>query len=135
MTRWLRPVLRVFFGVLMTTTAVGKLLDNRGFAEVIATYQFGMLDGKDEQGQPQGAYSNAYAIYFNDAVNQIRVVAEYKDDWVTRADMLAIAPREAACAFRIRCRVKRAAGSSPTCTTSSVTVSGPTLRSVTDTTW
>ncbi|HEY4176287.1 MAG TPA: hypothetical protein VGM90_05630 [Kofleriaceae bacterium] len=60
----------------------------------IATYQFGMLDGKDDQGQPQGAYSDAYAIYFNDGVNQIRVVAEYKDDWVARNDMLAIAPKE-----------------------------------------
>ncbi|CAN5730773.1 hypothetical protein BH11MYX2_BH11MYX2_16290 [soil metagenome] len=60
----------------------------------IATYQFGMLDGKDDQGQPQGAYSNAYAIYFNDGVNQIRVVSEYKDDWVARADMMAIAPKD-----------------------------------------
>ena len=60
----------------------------------IATYQFGMLDGKDDQGQPQGAYSNAYAIYYNDGVNQMRVVAEYKDDWVARPDMLAIAPKE-----------------------------------------
>jgi len=42
MMRWLTPVLRTFFCVLMTTTAIGKLLDNRGFAEVIATYQFGI---------------------------------------------------------------------------------------------
>jgi hypothetical protein len=60
----------------------------------IGTYQFGMLDGKDEQGQPQGAYSDAYALYFNDGVNQIRAVAEYKDDWVTRADMQSIAPKD-----------------------------------------
>jgi uncharacterized membrane protein YphA (DoxX/SURF4 family) len=32
--------LRTLFCVLMLTTALGKLLDNRGFADVIATYQF-----------------------------------------------------------------------------------------------
>lgn len=32
--------LRTLFCVLMLTTALGKLLDNRGFAAVIATYQF-----------------------------------------------------------------------------------------------
>lgn len=30
------------FGLLIFTTAIGKLLDNRGFAEVIATYEFGL---------------------------------------------------------------------------------------------
>src|SRR5262245_47516579 len=32
--------LRTLFCVLMLTTALGKLIDNRGFAAVIATYQF-----------------------------------------------------------------------------------------------
>lgn len=32
--------LRYFLAVLFLATAIGKLLDNRGFAEVIATYQF-----------------------------------------------------------------------------------------------
>ncbi len=31
--------LRWFFSILLFTTALGKLLDNRGFAEVIATYK------------------------------------------------------------------------------------------------
>lgn len=31
---------RTLFCVLMLTTALGKLLDNRGFAAVLATYQF-----------------------------------------------------------------------------------------------
>jgi uncharacterized membrane protein YphA (DoxX/SURF4 family) len=31
--------LRIFFGLLLVTSAVGKLLDNRGFAQVIETYQ------------------------------------------------------------------------------------------------
>jgi hypothetical protein len=45
-------------------------------------------------GNPIGAFSDAYALYYNDGVNQIRVVAEYKDDPTTREDMLAIAPKE-----------------------------------------
>lgn len=60
---------------------------------VIFTYQFGILSTKDQNG-PTGAYSNAYALYYNDNVNQIRVVAEYKDDWQTREDLMRIAPRE-----------------------------------------
>ena len=60
---------------------------------VIFTYQFGILSGKDENG-PTGSFSNAYALYYNDNVNQIRVVAEYKDDWQTREDLMRIAPRE-----------------------------------------
>jgi uncharacterized membrane protein YphA (DoxX/SURF4 family) len=31
--------LRIFFALLFLTTALGKLLDNRGFAEVLRTYQ------------------------------------------------------------------------------------------------
>lgn len=60
---------------------------------VIFTYQLGYTNGQDANG-PVGAYSNAYALYYNDNVNQIRVVAEYKDDWVAREDMQRIAPRE-----------------------------------------
>ena len=32
--------LRFFFALLLIATAIGKLLDNRGFAAVVATYQF-----------------------------------------------------------------------------------------------
>ena len=32
-------ILKYFFAVLLLTTAVGKLLDNRGFAQVIGNYQ------------------------------------------------------------------------------------------------
>ncbi|MDZ4661857.1 MAG: hypothetical protein SGJ18_09605 [Pseudomonadota bacterium] len=35
----IRKVLRYLFIVLFLTTAIGKLLDNRGFAEVLGTYQ------------------------------------------------------------------------------------------------
>jgi len=60
---------------------------------VMYTYQFGQFYGKDEAG-PTGSFTNAYILYFNDGVNQIRVVAQYKDDPTTREDMLAIAPKE-----------------------------------------
>jgi hypothetical protein len=61
----------------------------------IYTYQLGALFGKDEQGQPVGAYSDAYVLYYNDGVNQIRVTAAYLDDAVGGSDhLLAIAPRE-----------------------------------------
>jgi hypothetical protein len=60
---------------------------------LIFTYQFGYQQSTDQNG-PLGAFSNAYALYYNDNVNQIRVVAEYKDDWQTREDLMRIAPRE-----------------------------------------
>ncbi len=60
----------------------------------IFTYQFGHHFGKDSLGNPEGGFSNAYSLYWNDSKNQIRVVAEYKDDPTSREDMLAIAPRE-----------------------------------------
>lgn len=64
-------------------------------APVIYTYQLGFLFGPDANGQPQGAYSHAYVLYYNDAVNQLRVLAQYMDDpTATRADMVNLAPRE-----------------------------------------
>lgn len=36
---------RYFLGLLFLATSIGKLLDNRGFAEVIGTYQLGIPDG------------------------------------------------------------------------------------------
>ena len=40
----MKPVsfLRLFLGLLFTATGLGKLLDNRGFAQVIASYQLGL---------------------------------------------------------------------------------------------
>ena len=61
---------------------------------LIFTYQFGHTSGMDDQGNPESAFSNAYALYYNDGKNQIRVVAEYKDDPLNREDLKAIAPRE-----------------------------------------
>ncbi len=60
----------------------------------VYTYQVGTLFGKDDQGNPKSSYSDAYALYYNDGVNQIRVVTEYQDSPVPRAQMLTIAPKE-----------------------------------------
>jgi Methylamine utilisation protein MauE len=38
------PACRYFLGLLFVATAVGKLLDNRGFAQVIDNYQLGIPD-------------------------------------------------------------------------------------------
>jgi hypothetical protein len=61
---------------------------------VIYTYQVGTLFGKDDQGNPKSSYSDAYALYYNDGVNQIRVITEYMDMPVPRDQMLTIAPKE-----------------------------------------
>lgn len=61
---------------------------------VIWTYQVGHFFGKDDNGNPHASYSDAYALYFNDGDNQIRVVSEYQDSPVSREEMLAVAPRE-----------------------------------------
>ncbi len=63
-------------------------------APVIFTFQLGHHFGKDDNGNPTAAFSNAYALYFNDGTNQIRVVTEYKDDPVAREDLALVAPRE-----------------------------------------
>jgi hypothetical protein len=61
----------------------------------IYTYQVGAFFGKDERDQPVGAYSDAYILYYNDGINQIRVNACYLDDSVGGIDkLLAVAPPE-----------------------------------------
>jgi hypothetical protein len=60
----------------------------------IYTYQLGHFFGTDDRGQPVGAYSDAYVLYYNDGVNRIQVIASYLDDAVSRDQLVAIAPRE-----------------------------------------
>lgn len=57
-----------------------------------AAYQVAM---KDANGVT-GSYGTAYAIYFNDGVNMIRVVAEYKDSDFpkSREAMVALTPKQ-----------------------------------------
>ena len=57
---------------------------------MIYVYQLGQSFGPDG-----GTYSDAYALYYNDGVNEVRVVAEYKDDPLkTKADMARVAPQD-----------------------------------------
>ncbi|HEV7555104.1 MAG TPA: hypothetical protein VGO00_06620 [Kofleriaceae bacterium] len=61
----------------------------------IFTYQAGQSVGTDHSGNLTGTFTDAYALYYNDGVNEIRVVAEYKDDPAASKDaMVAAAPRE-----------------------------------------
>jgi hypothetical protein len=76
-----------------TTFEIGEV--KLAGAPLIYTYQLAHLFGPDETGQQQGAFSNAYALYHNDGVNMIRVVAQYMDDaTATRDDLANLAPRE-----------------------------------------
>jgi len=64
-------------------------------APAIFTYQLGADFSKDESDQPVAAYSDAYILYYNDGVNQIRINASYLDDAVGGVERLAaIAPKE-----------------------------------------
>ena len=64
-------------------------------APAIFTYQLGADLGKDDSDQPVAAYSDAYILYYNDGVNQIRINASYLDDAVGGVERLAaIAPKE-----------------------------------------
>lgn len=42
---FLAPIFRYFLGLLFLSTGIGKLLDNRGFAEVIASYNLDLPHG------------------------------------------------------------------------------------------
>ncbi len=75
-----------------TTFEVGQT-DLNG-AKMIFTYQLAWTIGKNDQGAQKGAYADAYVLYYNDDVNQITVVAEYKDQLPASKDaLLQLAPR------------------------------------------
>ena len=64
-------------------------------APAIYTYQLGYAAGTDDKDQPSIDYSDAYILYYNDGVNQMRVMAHYLDDAVGGLDqLLALAPPE-----------------------------------------
>jgi hypothetical protein len=64
-------------------------------APAISIYELGYSGGTDDKDQPAADYIDAYVVYYNDGVNQMRVMAHYLDDAVGGIDqMLAIAPRE-----------------------------------------
>jgi hypothetical protein len=68
-------------------------------ADLIYTFQLGQTNGTFSKGSNAGmayvAFTYAYIIYFNDGVNQIRVVAEYKDAPMANVgEMEKVVPRE-----------------------------------------
>ena len=64
-------------------------------ASTISIYELGYASGSDDKDQPSADYIDAYVVYYNDGVNQMRVMAHYLDDTVGGLDqMLAVAPRE-----------------------------------------
>ncbi|HEU0035996.1 MAG TPA: hypothetical protein VFQ53_35535 [Kofleriaceae bacterium] len=63
--------------------------------KAIYAYLLGYHFGKDDTGNPAGAYANSYALYYNNGVNQIRVVASYSDDpLASKEDLVRAVPRE-----------------------------------------
>ena len=62
-------------------------------ATAISTYQLGHLFALDDRNQTVALSSTAYALYYNDGVNRIRVMANYLDEAVpTRAQLVELAP-------------------------------------------
>ncbi len=77
------------------TVFVVGLSDIGGGAKAFYTYQAGYFVGKDDKGDPVGDYTDAYVLYYNDGINQIRVNAHYLDDSPgSLKAMLEIAPEE-----------------------------------------
>ena len=63
-------------------------------AKAIYTFQLGQSFKTDEDGNTTGGLTYAYILYYNDGVNQVRVVAEYKDGPMkTKEAMMASVPR------------------------------------------
>jgi hypothetical protein len=62
-------------------------------ATAISTYQLGHLFALDDRNQTVALSSTAYALYYNDGINRIRVMANYLDDAVpTRGQLVDLAP-------------------------------------------
>lgn len=63
-------------------------------APAIYTLQLAQQIAQGSDDNMAGAYSYAYVLYYNDGMNQIRVVAEYKDDAMkSKHDMEKSVPR------------------------------------------
>ncbi len=60
---------------------------------VMYTYQVGTGTAKDVGGESFG-YTNNVNAYYNDGINQIKVVAAYKDDPASKEEMTRLAPKE-----------------------------------------
>lgn len=67
-------------------------LGDRDGTSMIYTYALGAASTTGDNGQPAGAYVDAYTLYYNDGINRFRVVANYADDAIGLERMKAIAP-------------------------------------------
>jgi hypothetical protein len=66
-----------------------------GGVKGIWSYTLGKFDGPDASGEERHQYVNAYVLYYNNSINQIRVSTVYADDALASKDALARAtPRE-----------------------------------------
>ncbi len=63
-------------------------------AKLIFTYQLGYSLAKDEAGIIDGASTHSYALYYNDGLDQLRVVAESIEQPESRDELLRVAPRD-----------------------------------------
>jgi hypothetical protein len=62
-------------------------------ATIIYHYYIGYATTPGEGGG-ESTYANAYVAYYNDGVNQVRVIAEYKDDPASVENMKKLAPKD-----------------------------------------
>jgi hypothetical protein len=63
-------------------------------APVMYTYQLGTGTSAGDEGGTHQHFTDAFAAYYNDGVNQIRVIAGYKDDPKSAAELAKIAPKD-----------------------------------------
>lgn len=67
-------------------------------APIIYTYQLGTSGGASGSGSAEGgggfSFTDNYVAYYNDGINQIRVVGAYKDDPASKAELVKMAPKE-----------------------------------------
>jgi hypothetical protein len=61
--------------------------------KIIYAYQVGTGQVPGEGGG-EFSFTNSYIAYFNDGINELRVVATYKDDPVAKADLKKLAPKD-----------------------------------------
>ncbi|MBA3540146.1 MAG: hypothetical protein H0T79_11005, partial [Deltaproteobacteria bacterium] len=62
---------------------------------MISIYQLGQVSKLDENENPDATYGHAYILHYNDGINSIRVVAEYRDMPMRGVEALGrVIPRE-----------------------------------------
>jgi hypothetical protein len=61
---------------------------------LVYTYQLGAGVGSASEGGGGYSFTDSYIAYYNDGVNQIRVIASYKGDPTTKEELQKLAPKE-----------------------------------------